>query len=102
MWNLESLVLLYALGGIAVWTWVIRDRHPRARQRARGADRLRKRRRTVEGVGVGVIALVALMAAVVGLVDANGVAFVVAALVGCAQLLSASAFSQRLLTVRGW
>ena len=94
MWRYESLMLLYAFAGLAVWTWVIRNHHPRAKQRARGTKSLRRRRRLVEGIGVGSIALVALLAAGVGFVDASGVALALAVLVGCVQLLLVLAFNQ--------
>ena len=72
MWRLDSLLLLYALAGLAVWTWVIRNHHRRPKQRARGLKRLRRRRRFVEVIGVASITLVALLSAVLGLVDASG------------------------------
>lgn len=95
MWLYESLLLLYAFAGLAVWTWVIRNHHPRARQRARGMKSLRRRNRIVERIGVGSIALVALLAAVVGFVDVRGVALVLGLLVMGAQLLIVFAFHSR-------
>ena len=95
MWRVESLILLYAFAGVAVWTWVFRNHHPRAKQRARGMKSLRRRRRLVEGIGVGSITLVAFLAVVVGFVDARGVALALAVLVVCAQLLLVSVFNQR-------
>src|SRR5688572_5764640 len=94
MWQYESLILLYAFAGLAVWTWVILN-HPRANQRARGMKSLRRRRRLVEGIGIGSITLFALLAAVVGFVDASGVALALAVLLGSVQLLLALAFNQR-------
>lgn len=94
MWWYESLILLYVFAGLAVWTWVIRSYHPRARQRARGQAILRRRQRIVQGIGGGSIVLVALLAEVVGLVDASGVALALAAFVGCAQLLLVLTFNQ--------
>ena len=95
MWRYESLILLYAFAGLAVWTWVFRNHPPRAKLRARGMNSLPRRRRLVEGIGVGSITLVALLAAGVGFVDASGVALALAVLVGCVQLLLALAFNQR-------
>ena len=59
MWRYESLILLYAFAGLAVWTWVFRNHPPRAKLRARGMNSLR--RRLVEGIGVSTITLVALL-----------------------------------------
>ena len=95
MWRYESLLLLYAFAGLAVWTWVIRNYHPRANQQARGTKSLRRRRRLVESIGVGIITIVAVLAAVVGFVDARAVALALAVLVGSGQLLLAMAFNQR-------
>lgn len=95
MWRLDSLLLLYALAGLAVWTWVIRNHHRRPKQRARGLKRLRRRRRFVEVIGVASITLVALLSAVLGLVDASGVALALAVLVVCVQLLLVLALIQR-------
>jgi len=95
MWRLESLLLLYAFASLAVWTWVIRNHPPQAKRRARGLKRLRRRRRLVEGIGVGSIALVAVLAAVAGLVETSGVALALAVLVGGVQLLLVLAFNQR-------
>ena len=92
MWRYESLVLLYAVSGLAAWTWIIRNHHPRARQRARGVEALRRRQRSVERLGVCIIGLVALLAVVAGLVDTRGLAFVLALLVAIAQLLMVFAF----------
>lgn len=95
MWRYESLILLYVFAGLAVWTGVIRNHHPRARQRARGAKSLRRHRRLVEGIGVVSITAVALLAAVLGFVDASGITLAAAVMVGCAQLSLVWAFSQR-------
>ncbi len=95
MWRYESLILLYAFAGLAVWTYVIRNHHPRARQRARGAKSLRRHRRQVEAMGVVSITTVALLAAAGGFVDASGIILAVAVMVGCAQLSLVWAFSQR-------
>ena len=100
MWRFESLMLLYVLAGVAVWTWVIRTYHPRARQRARGARSLRRRLRVVEGVGLGSIAMIALLATVVGFIDARGVALVSGVLVGGAQLLVVLTFNHQLVVDR--
>ena len=94
MWRYESLLLLYAFAGLAVWTWVIRNNPPRANQRARGTMGLRRRRRLVESIGVG-ITIGAVLAAVVGFVDARSVTLALAVLVGSVQLLLAMAFNQR-------
>ena len=95
MWRVESLILLYAFAGLAVWTWVFRNHHPRAKQLGRGMKSLRRRRRLVEAIGVGSITLVALLAAVIGFVDASGVALALAVLVCSTQLLLVLAFNQR-------
>ncbi len=95
MWRLELLILLYAFAGLAVWTWVIRNHPPRANQRARGMQSLRRRRRLVEGTGLGSITIVAVLAAVAGFVDTRGVALALAVLVGCVQLLLVLAFDRR-------
>ena len=95
MWRFELLILLYAFAGLAVWTWVIRNHPPRTKQQARGMKSLRRRRRLVEGIGVGSITIVAVLAAVVGFVDASGVALALAVLVGCAKLLLVLAFNRR-------
>ena len=92
MWRYESLVLLYALSGLAVWTWIIRNHHRRARQRARGAKALRRRQRIVERLGFCSIGLVALLAVVTGFVDPSGLALVLALLVATIQLLVVFAF----------
>ena len=92
MWRYESLVLLYSFAGLAVWTWVIRNHHPRARQRARGMKSIRRRQRIIERIGVGCIAVVALLAAVAGFVDARGVALVLGFLVMGVQTLIVLAF----------
>ena len=92
MWRYESLLLLYAVSGLAAWTWIIRNHHPRARQRARGVEVLRRHQRGVERLGVCIIGLVALLAVVAGLVDTRGLAFVLALLVAIAQLLMVFAF----------
>ena len=92
MWRYESLILLYAVSGLAAWTWIIRNHHPKARQRARGLEILRRRERSVERLGVCIIGLVALLAVVAGLVDARGLAFVLALLIAIAQLLMVFAF----------
>lgn len=92
MWRYESLILLYAITGLAAWTWVIRNHHPKARQRARGFEVLRRRQRAVERLGVGSIALVALLAVVAGFVDTRGLALVLALLAAIAQLLVVFAF----------
>lgn len=94
MWRYESLVLLYAVSGLAVWTWIIRNHHPRARQRARGRKRLRRRQRIVVRTGVGSIGVVALLALVAGFVDPRGVALVLGLLVLGVQLLSAFTFHE--------
>lgn len=95
MWQFELLILLHVLAGLTVWTWVIRNHHPRAKQRARGMRSLRRRRRLVEGIGVGSITAVAVLAAVVGFVEASGIALALAVFVVCAQLLLAVTFNQR-------
>lgn len=95
MWRYESLILLYAFAGLAVWTYVVRNHHPRARQRARGTKSLRRHRRRVEAMGAVSITTVALLAAAVGFVDASGIILAVAVMVGCAQLSLVWAFSQR-------
>jgi TRAP-type C4-dicarboxylate transport system permease large subunit len=92
MWRYESLMLLYAVTGLAAWTWIIRNHHPRVRQRARGIEVLRRRQRNVERLGLCVIALVGLLAVVAGLVDTRGLAFVLALFVAIAQLLMVFAF----------
>jgi peptidoglycan/LPS O-acetylase OafA/YrhL len=92
MWRYESLILLYAVSGLAAWTWIIRNHQPRARQRARGVEVLRRRQRSVERLGVCIIGLVALLAVVAGLVDTQELAFVLALLVAIAQLLMVFAF----------
>ena len=98
MWLFELLILCNALAGLAVWTWVIRKYHPRANQRARGMLSLLRHRRLAGGVGVGCITAVALLATVVGFVDASGVAVALALLVGCVQLLLVVTFNQQ----RSW
>lgn len=83
MWRYESLILLQAIAGLAVWTWVIRNHLPRTR----GATRRRRRQRIMEGLGAGSIALVVLVAGFTGFVDARGIALVMAVVVGSVQLL---------------
>ena len=95
MWRYESLILLDAIAGLAVWTWVIRNHHPRARQLARGVASLRRRQRVMEALGAGSIALVVLVSGFTGFVDARGVALVLGVVVGSVQLLLVLAFNQR-------
>jgi hypothetical protein len=96
MWRFESLMLLYVLAGLAVWTWVIRNYSPRARQRARGARNLRRRQRVIEAGGASSIVIIACLAGAVGWVDVRGVALVLGVLVGGAHVLVVLAFSEHL------
>lgn len=86
MWRYESLILLYLLAGLGVWTWVFRDDHRWTRQGARGDRSLRRRQRVVECLGVGTISGVAYLAVAAGFVTARGVALVLGVLVGSVQL----------------
>jgi len=97
MWRVESLLLLYVMAGIAIWTWVIRGFPPRSRRRAGRQYGFGRRRRAVGIIGVGSIALVAVLAAVTGLVDASGAGLALAVLVGFAQLMLVLTFSQWLI-----
>lgn len=98
MWRVESLLLLYVMAGIAIWTWVIRGFPPRSSRRQAGRQYGLGRRRWAVGIiGVGCITLVAVLAAVAGLVDASGAGLALAVLVGFAQLMLVLTFSQWLI-----
>ena len=93
MWRVESLLLLYVMAGIAMWTWVVCSFPVRSRRQARRQYSLR-RQRAVVITGVGIIASVAVLSAAVGLVDASGAILASAALVACAQLMLVLAFTR--------
>jgi hypothetical protein len=93
MWRVESLLLLYVMAGIAMWTWVVCSFPARSRRQARRQYSLR-RQRAVVITGVGSIASVAVLSAAVGLVDASGAILASAALVACAQLMFVLAFTR--------
>ena len=91
MWRVESLLLLYVMAGMGMWTWVVRTFPARSRRQARRHYSVR-RQRAVVITGVGGIASVAVLSAAVGLVDASGAILASAALVACAQLMLVLAF----------
>ena len=100
MWRFESLILLDVMAGLAIWSWVIRNRLPWTRLRVRGGGDLRRRQRIVDCIGVGVISGVAILAVTVGFVDARGLTLVLGLLVGGAQVALGLAFNESLVFER--
>lgn len=94
--SVEMLALLYALGGVAVWTWVLRDHHSRARRRV-GSRRWLRRRRRVAAAGVAACAAVTLTATTAGLVPGRDAALVLGLVVLGVQGFAAIGFAGRRL-----